>query len=334
MRTGNSAEMVLAGDIGGTNARLRLYDRKGQKVAHEAVLPSLGAPSLASIVAKYLNDRKVRVSSAVLGIAGPVVNGISRLTNLPWIVDEKKLSRDLGIPKVTVLNDLAAVAIGCTRVGPAVRVVVSAGKPPKKGGNVAVIAAGTGLGEALLVWDRDHYIPCATEGGHTDLGPTSDIEIELLVYLRKRLKVEHVSYERVLSGPGLGNVYDFFVERRGGEEPAIVKKLAKGDRNAMITSLGLAGKSRAAADAVDIFARMYGAEAGNLALKGLTYAGVYLCGRIAAEIIPRKKSLFLAGMRDKGRLVDLLSRMPVTIVKDSLVGLAGAGYLAARQLAE
>src|SRR5450432_4191032 len=143
MRTGNTAEMVLAGDIGGTNARLRLYDRTGKIVAHEAVLSSVGAPSLGSIVAKYLNGRKARVGSAVLGVAGPVVNGVSRPTNLPWVIDERKLARELGIPKVSLLNDLAAVAIGCTRVGASARLVLSPGRPSKKGGgNVEVIAAG------------------------------------------------------------------------------------------------------------------------------------------------------------------------------------------------
>ncbi|HKQ68804.1 MAG TPA: glucokinase [Polyangiaceae bacterium] len=332
MRNGHSVDMVLAGDIGGTNARLRLYDRKGERVAHEAILPSAGAPSLSAIVSKYLGKRKTKVASAVLGIAGPVVDGVARPTNLPWVIDQRELSAELGIPKVSLLNDLAAVAIGCTRLARASRIVIAKGKAPK-GGNIAVIAAGTGLGEALLIWDGDHYVPCATEGGHTDFAPTSDLEVDLLAFLRRRLKADRVSYERVLSGPGLGNLYDFFVERHGGELPAVERRLAKGDRNATISALGLAKKSRPAADAVDLFAGVYGAEAGNLALKGLSLGGVFLSGRIATDIIPRKKALFLQSMRDKGRMGELLARVPVTISKDRLVGLTGAGYLAARLVA-
>jgi len=328
MRKGDSVEQVLAGDIGGTNARLRLYDRTGAKVRHEAILPSAGAPSLAAIVGGYLAGRRARVRSAVLAIAGPVVNGVSQVTNLPWVIDERKLSRELKIPHVSLMNDLAAVAIGCTRLGPAARTVLSKGRPPK-GGNIAVIAAGTGLGEALLVWDHDHYVPCQTEGGHADLAPTSELEVDLYHFLKRRLSITRVSYERVLSGPGLGNVYDFFVDR-DGEESANAKELESGDRNAKISAMGLAGKSRAASQAIDLFSRVYGSEAGNLILKGLALGGIFLSGRIANDIIPHRKDIFLAGLREKGRLSPLVERVPVTVVKDSLVGLAGAGYLAAR----
>jgi len=329
MRKGSSVEQVLAGDIGGTNARLRLYDRTGEKVRHEAVLPSVGAPSLAAIVGGYLIERRAHVRSAVLGIAGPVVNGISQVTNLPWVIDERKLARQLKIPRVSLMNDLAAVAIGCTRLGPSARTVLAKGRPPKGVNNIAVIAAGTGLGEALLVWDRDHYVPCQTEGGHADFAPTSELEVDLYHFLKRRLAIARVSYERVLSGPGLGNVYDFFVER-DGEETANAKELENGDRNAKIAGLGLSGKSRAASQAVDLFARVYGSESGNLILKGLALGGVFLSGRIANDIIPHRKDIFLAGLREKGRLGALVERVPVTVVKDSLVGLAGAGYLAAR----
>jgi glucokinase len=321
------SEWVLAGDIGGTNARLRLYDARGLKVVHEAVVPSAGEPSLEAIVAKYLAKRKARVTAAALAVAGPVVDGVSRTTNLPWVVDENQLSRDLGIPRVWLLNDLAAAAVGCTHAGRAAKVLLARGQPPRTG-NVAVISAGTGLGEALLIWDRDHYVPSASEGGHTDFAPTSALESELLDFLRKRVG-GRVSYERILSGPGFAHVYDFFRER-DGEDAKNDRRLRVADRSPIISSLGLSKKSRAAMHAVDLFARVYGAEAGNLALKGLAVGGVYLCGRMAAEILPTKKAAFLSGFRDKGRMADLLSRVPVTIVTDSLVGLTGAGYLAAR----
>jgi glucokinase len=326
MRTGTQAALVLAGDIGGTNARLRLYDPAGDKAVHEVVLPSAG-PSLEAIVGGYLARRKVRVSAAVLGVPGPVVDGVARPTNLPWVINARKLGRALDIPHVALVNDLAAIAIGCTRAPESSRLVLSPGKAPK-GGNVAVISAGTGLGEAMLVWDGSRHVPCASEGGHADYAPSSAVEVDLLVFLRKKLGVQHISFERVLSGPGLGNVYDFFVDRLGEAAP-IIRQLSTGDRNAKIASLGLARKSRAAAEAVDVFARIYGAESGNLALKALSLGGVYLSGRIACEIVPERRDIFLAAMRDKGRLGTLLSRMPVVIVKDSLIGLAGAGYLAA-----
>ncbi len=325
-----AVEMVLAGDIGGTHARLRLYDRVGRKIAHEAVLSSAAAPSLAAIVREYLAPRKARVVAAVLGIAGPVVDGVAIATNLPWVIDERKLARELRIPKLSLLNDLAAGAVGCTRIGRSARVTLATGHAIR-GGNIAVIAAGTGLGESLLIWDGHEYVPSATEGGHCDYGPNSQLEVDLLLYLRKKLATEHVSNERVLSGPGIGHVYDFFVERLGDEPSDIQSGLARSeDRNALITALGLSGESRAAAEALDLFARIYGAETGNLALKGLALGGIFLCGHIAAAIVPNKKEIFLAGLRNKGRMGELLARIPVTVVTDPFVGLTGAGYLAAR----
>jgi glucokinase len=332
MRITESAQMVLAGDIGGTNARLRLYERKGKRILDEAVLPSRGAASLSVLLREYLSKRKGRVVAAVLGVAGPVVGGVADVTNLPWkVIDERKLSKELRIPKVLLINDLAAGAVGCARVHPLARKVISKGKP-QKGGNIAVIAAGTGLGQAGLVWDgsRSEYVHWATEGGHCDYAPTSDLEVELWSYLRSLFNGGHVSIERALSGPGLGRIYDFFVNRHGGESLEVAERLASGDRNANIATLGLAKASPAAADAVDLFARIYGTEAGNLTLKSLGLGGVYLLGRIAATIIPRKKAIFLEGMRYKGRMGELLARVPVTVVTDRFVGLTGAGYLAAR----
>jgi glucokinase len=322
------SEWVLAGDIGGTNARLRLYDSRGVKIVHEAVVPSAGEPSLETIVAKYLTKRKAHVRAAALAVAGPVVDGVSRTTNLPWVVDENKLARELGIQRVWLVNDLAAAAVGCTHVARSSTVTLARGEPPRAG-NIAVISAGTGLGEALLIWDRDHYVPSASEGGHVDFAPTSPLEDELLSYLRAKLGADRVSYERILSGPGLGHVYDFFRDR-DGEDAKNARRLRTADRPPVISALGLSKKSRAAVQAIELFARVYGAESGNLALKGLSVRGVYLCGRMAAEILPPMKKAFLSGFRDKGRMADLLSRVPVTIVTDSLVGLTGAGYLAAR----
>jgi glucokinase len=330
MPKADAQQMVLAGDIGGTNARFRLYDRAGRRILDEAVLPSAQAKSLSALLREYLAQRKGRIVAAVLAVAGPVVGGVADVTNLPWkVIDERKLAKEIGIPKVSLINDLAAGAVGCTLVPPSERIVIAKGKP-REGANIAVIAAGTGLGEAMLVWGGDEYVPSATEGGHCDFAPNSELELELWSYLKSITGNGHLSIERALSGPGLGRIYEFFVHRHGGESFEIAEQLASGDRNANIATLGLSGKSRAAADAVDLFAHIYGAETGNLTLKGFAIGGAYLLGRIATTIIPRKKAQFLAGMRYKGRMGELLERVPVTVVRDRFVGLTGAGYLAAR----
>jgi glucokinase len=336
MRKSSSRDLLLAGDIGGTHARLRLCDR-AERVVDEQVFSSR-APSLAAIVRGYLTAQKAKVTAAVLGIAGPVVGGVVRATNLPWTADEKRLARDLDIPKVQLVNDLAALAVGCTRIGRSAKVTIAKGRTVT-GGNMAVIAAGTGLGEALLIWDGHRFIPCATEGGHSDFGPTTEVEIHLLEHLRHGATGEHVSGEDVLSGPGLGRMYDFFVDHMGPrararEDATIAPRLAVGDRNAAITELGLAGESPAAVRAVDLFASVYGAEAGNLVLRGLALGGLFVCGGIAARVVPKKKALFLAAMRNKGRMSKLVSQVPVILVDDKLVGLVGAGHLAARLAAE
>src|SRR5258708_22716324 len=243
MRITESAQMVLAGDIGGTNARLRLYERRGKRILDEAVLPSRGVASLSVLLREYLSKRKGKVVAAVLGVAGPVVGGVADVTNLPWkVIDERKLAKELRIPKVSLINDLAAGAVGCTRVHASAREVISKGKP-QKGGNIAVIAAGTGLGQAALVWDGSEYVPSATQGRHCDYAPTSQLKVELWSYLRNLFNTGHVSVERALSGPGLGRIYDFFVNRHGGESLEIAERLASGDRNANIATLGLAKAS-------------------------------------------------------------------------------------------
>lgn len=333
MPTRPSRKLLLAGDIGGTNARLRLYDGSLANVVDEAVFPSRSAPSLAAIVRPYLAARKAKISAAVFGIAGPVIGGVVRATNLPWKTDEKRLARELGIFRLKLVNDLAAVALGAMYVGKAARKTIASGRAVA-GANMAVISAGTGLGEALLVWDGSKYLPIATEGGHSDFGPNSDVESDLLSYWRRHHEGSHVSAELLLSGPGLGRIYDFFSEGRAKESAAVRKRLAEGDRNAAIAELGLTKESRTAALAVDLFAQIYGAEAGNLVLKGLAVGGLYVCGNIAAQVLPPKKSLFLGAMRQKGRVSELLSRTPVTLVNDRFVGLVGAGHLAARLAAE
>jgi glucokinase len=324
--------MLIAGDIGGTHARLTLLTPEG-RVARREVYDSRRFASLEAVLRTFLGKPAPRVRAAAFGVAGPVVSGRCSATNLPWVIDARALERKLGIRKVTLLNDLVALSLGALGVSKGkLHPLGRAGVPRKKGGNIAVIAAGTGLGEAILVWDEEgeRFVPSPTEGGHSDFAPSDETEAELLSFLRGRFG--HVSWERILSGAGLGNLYDFFrLTRSTGETEGNARAIEVApDRNAAIAELGLAGTSRAAADAVELFGRIYGAEAGNLALKTLGVGGVYVCGNIAAKMLPvlEKGAAFRASFEDKGRFRELMEKIPVAVVLDSDVGLAGAKRVA------
>jgi glucokinase len=328
------SHVVLVGDIGGTHARLSLLTPGGRTVAHKE-FESRRYRSLEEVVRAFLgaiepHRPKAKVLAAAFGIAGPVVNGRCVATNLPWSVDARTLARKLAIRRVILLNDLVALSLGALGVPRSKLHALNGTRTPRKGkANVAVIAAGTGLGEAILVWDGARFVPSATEGGHADFAPRDDVEVELLQFLRARFG--HVSWERVLSGSGLGNLYDFFRHAKGvSEDAGNAQALADAtDRNATITQLGLAGASEAASRAVDLFASIYGAEAGNLALKTLALGGVYVCGNIAARMIPvLDRGGFRRAFVAKGRMATLLEKIPVAVVCDSDVGLAGAASVA------
>jgi glucokinase len=325
--------VLLVGDIGGTHARLSLLTPQGRSVRHE-VFESRKHPSLEAVAREFLGKFPSRVTAAAFGIAGPVVNGRSAATNLPWVVDARVLSRKLGIRRVTLLNDLVALSLGAVGASRSkLHVMGGAGPPKKKGSNVAVIAAGTGLGEALLVWDGARFVPSATEGGHSDFAPRDDVQVALFQFLRARFG--HVSWERVLSGDGLGHCYDFFRQAQNIAESADNAHAieATGDRNAKIAQLGMACESDAASRAVDLFASMYGAEAGNLALKSLAVGGVFVCGNIASRMLPvLDRGGFHRAFVDKGRFTALMERIPVAVVLDSDVGLAGAARVALGRL--
>jgi glucokinase len=321
----------LVGDIGGTHTRLSLVDPTGRTVRRQD-LESRRFPSLEEAIRTFLGKEgpsfKVRV--AVFGVAGVVVGGRVKTTNLPWVVDAKTLSRRLSIKRVTLLNDLVALALGTLGVSSRkLHVLGHAGAPRRKNANIAVLGAGTGLGEAMLVWNDGRYIPSATEGGHADFAPRDEVEVELLQFLRARFG--HVSWERILSGNGLGNVYDFFCQGRGvAESSENVRAIATAaDRNAAISELGLAGGSQAASQAVELFATIYGAEAGNLALKTLALGGVYVTGAIASRLLPvLDRGGFRRAFADKGRFVPLMEKIPVAVVLDPDIGLAGAARVA------
>jgi glucokinase len=321
--------VLLVGDIGGTHARLSLLTAEGRTVRHD-VFESRKHASLEAVARKFLGEPKPRVTAAAFGVAGPVVKGRVTATNFPWVIDARVLSRKLAIRRVTLLNDLVALSLGALEVPRRrLHVIGASGAPQKKGANLAVIAAGTGLGEGLLVWDGVRFVPSPTEGGHSDFAPRDDLEVDLLKFLRARFG--HVSWERVLSGDGLGHLYDFFRQskRRADSRENTRTIEAAADRNAAIAQLGIAGTSDPAARAVDLFASIYGAEAGNLVLKSLAVGGVFVCGNIAARLLPvLDRGGFHRAFVDKGRFMRLMERVPVAVVLDSDVGLAGAARVA------
>jgi glucokinase len=283
--------------------------------------------SLESAVRAFLGPKPPKIAAASFGIAGPVIRQRCEATNLPWIVDGVKLVRALRIERVTLMNDLVGLAYGALLEPKSRLAVLQVGPPVKRGENVCTIAAGTGLGEAALVWDHDHHVPLATEGAHADFAPQHRTEWDLLEYVAKRFP--HVSYERLVSGPGIGVLYDFFREvesvRESKANEARIEESS--DRNAEITRLGESGRSRPADLALDLFARLYGAETGNLVLKTLATGGVFVAGRIAATLTGTlKRRGFLEAFRAKGRFRKLLEKVPVAVVLDSGVGIKGVAF--------
>jgi glucokinase len=318
--------VFLAGDIGGTNARLALVSERGRFLRRET-LSSHAHPSLESAVRAFLGVRPPKILAATFGIAGPVIKQRCEATNLPWIVDGAKLSRALRIPNVTLINDLVGLSYGALLEPPSRLAVLQVGVPRKRGENICTIAAGTGLGEAALVWDGEGHVPLATEGAHVDFAAQHRTEWDLFEYAAKRYG--HVSYERLVSGPGIGLLYDFFREvERVKESKANEARIEESsDRNAEIARLGESGRSRPADLALDLFARLYGAEAGNLALKTLATGGVFVAGGISARLANTlKRRGFLESFRAKGRFRKLLERVPVAVVLDPGVGLAGVAF--------
>lgn len=269
----------------------------------------------------------------MFGVAGPVRGQVASVTNLPWKLDAARIARSLSIPKVVLANDLAVAARGCLHLSPDIAVPLGGRNATLAGQDLAVIAAGTGLGEALLVWNGKSHLVVPTEGGHADFAPRSPLEVDLWQFLARRYP-DHVSYERVLSGDGLGAIYDFFSAQAGRTPKAVGKRLAEGDRNAAIAEIGLAGDYEPAKKAVESFARIYGAEAGNLALKGLALGGVFVAGNIARHIVSARRESFLEGFRAKGRFTKMMTQIPVVLVTDPLIGVRGALAVAREVLAE
>ena len=321
--------MILVGDIGGTHTRMALFsERDGRlNLEREQVYPSREHASLNEIVSRFVSDQGVRPEAACFGIAGPVLNGRANVSNLAWIVDAEQLSRETAISPVWLINDLMAHASGIPDLGDADLIVLNAGQPLR--GNAALIAAGTGLGEAGMFWDGTMYHPFPAEGGHADFGPNSEPERELHSYLEKRYG--HVSCERVLSGPGIKNIYDFLCDSGAEQEPAwLNEELAQAaDPSALISQYGIQGKAAVCERTLDLFVGIYGAEAGNVALRMMAVGGVFVSGGIAGKILPKMQSPpFMKAFLAKGRMAALLESVPVKLIINEHIGLFGAARYA------
>lgn len=320
--------MLLAGDIGGTKTNLAIYSHASgpRSPLVEATFPSDDYPSLQAIAREFLARVQFEVKWGCFGVAGPVVNGHVKTTNLPWEMDEAELRETLNLEEVHLLNDLESIANAIPSLAAEDIYTLNEGSV-EHGGSIAVIAPGTGLGEAFMTWDGHHYQAHPSEGGHTDFAPSNETEIELLRFLMKRL--DHVSYEWVCSGMGIPNIYAFYKESGYAPEPDwLTERLAAAeDPTPVIVSAALSDEhySTLCEATLNTFVSVLGAEAGNLALKMLATGGIYLGGGIPPRILPSlKDERFIASFLRKGRFSELLRRMPVRVILNPKAGLMGA----------
>ncbi len=327
--------MILAGDIGGTNARLAYFQPQNGHLhlITERVYPSREHSELGEIVTQFVEDSGTRPEAACFGIAGPVRNGRVDATNLPWVIEQSRLAQQIHLPATLLINDLEASAWGIGALGAGDLVPLNKVSGPVSG-NQAVIAPGTGLGEAGLFWDGTRHHVFACEGGHADFAPQDDLQIELLRFLRARFG--HVSYERTLSGPGLVNVYEFLRDTGLGKESAeFAAVLKNSDPAAAISRAALDGTQPLAEKALDVWISVFGAEASNLALKTMATGGLFLAGGISPKILAKLSGpLFMNSFVNKGRLRPLLESIPVQVVTNDKAGLLGAARCAAVRGAE
>ncbi len=314
--------MILSGDIGGTNTRLAIF--KDNRKVVEKKFASQNYMSLEDIIDEFLKESKIQIQKAGFGIAGPIREQRCVATNLPWIVDAEKIRKHLKISSCVLLNDLEAKAYGIRVLKKEEFFLLHQGLSQK--GNQALIAAGTGLGEAGLYWDGKEHHPFACEGGHVDFAPRNELEVELLFYLQK--KTEHVSYERVVSGPGLYSIYEFFISTKKEKESLEVKEAMKKKQPPMVISeYGKNLKDPACTKALDLFLSLYGAASGNLALKFLSLGGFYIGGGIAPTLTKQmKEGSFLPSFFNKGRFKPLLESIPIWVILNDDASLLGVTY--------
>jgi glucokinase len=322
--------MLLAGDVGGTKTALALV--QGGAIVERRTYPSAAFASFDALVSDFLGERSKQVSRACIGIAGPVIDDVCRATNLPWVVEARGLERAFGFQRVKLVNDFRALATGISEL-PGSDLAVLNDAPSDPAGPWVLLGAGTGLGEAVAIRTGTGVELIASEGGHVDFAPRNELEIELLRFLLKRH--QRVSYERILAGRGLVALYDFLRSRSPGlESPALRDELAAarapGAGAPIVSRHGLARDDALCDQALSLFVSVYGAEAGNLALKVVARGGVFVAGGIAPKILPRMlDGTFRASFIDKGRLSPMLESTPVKVVVNTDAGLLGAASLAA-----
>lgn len=319
---------VLVGDIGGTKTSLALADISGERIdLHEPrSYASADWPGLEACARAYLEETGLRCERGAFAVAGPVHEDRCATTNLAWVVDARALESALGLPRVRLLNDLEAVAWAVPALEPAAIEQLQAGDGSR--GNACVIAAGTGLGEAGLFFDGVRQHPFASEGGHADFAPVGDLELALLGFVRRTHA--RVSWERVVSGMGIANLYAFLLEHRGGSTPAWLRdEIAAGDLAAAVAHAAAREADPICVETMQLLFTLYGREAGNLALKHMALGGVYLAGGVTQRNLELLRgSGFIDAFRDKGRMQPLMQRMPVRVILDPHAGLRGAGRLA------
>jgi glucokinase len=320
--------MLLAGDIGGTKTILGVYSSENgpRHPLVEHRYPSDEYPSLAKVVQDFMQRCDYAIDRACFGVAGPVVEGRAEITNLPWVINRHNLQDVLGVEDVVLMNDLQAIASAVPVLEPDDLFTLNAGKQVE-GGTIAVVAPGTGLGEAYLTWDGGRYHAHASEGGHVDFAPRNAMEMEMLRFLLRRM--DHVSYERVCSGKGIPNIYAYLKDSGYAEEPPWLAQrlVASDDPTPVIVSAALDDDApcELCTETLEIFVSILGAEAGNMALKVLSTGGVYIAGGIPPRILPAlQHQHFMQSFLRKGRFTDLLVRMPVHVITNAKAALIGA----------
>jgi glucokinase len=324
--------MIIAGDIGGTKTNVALFETDGDalgRIVTQQSFPSGKYDSLEAILAEFVVAHKPEnLTRACFGVAGPVAAGRVETPNLAWKVSGETLAKTLGVGHVGLINDLEATAYGIEELKPEQFHTLNEGDSARQG-HRALIAAGTGLGMAGIFFDGKHYRPMASEGGHVDFAPRNEREFQLLQYLQEKLG-GRVSYERVLSGPGLFNVYSFLRDRGLYEEPQwLADEIASGDRTAPVSRAGLEGRVELAVRALEMFVEIYGAMSGNLALIMKSFGGLYVGGGIAPKIIEKlKDGTFMRTYSDKGRMSGLVESIPVRVILDDKTALYGAARCA------
>ncbi|MFC1838414.1 glucokinase [Thermodesulfobacteriota bacterium] len=326
----NNKDIILAGDIGGTKTSIGIFSmgKKRPSLKYKVSYPSADYNNLEDIIDKFLAGSRIKPVQACFGVAGPVKNGNCKTTNLPWNISEKKIQKYFKLKKTVLINDLRAMACSVPFLtGSEVSRLNSIRSPGN--GNISLIAPGTGLGVALLIYNNGEYLPVSSEGGHVDFAPNNDLESGLLRYLGK--KYDHVSIERILSGEGLYSIFNYLISIGAYKSPKwLLKKIEEGDPAKVINEAAGTRRQKLCLKTIDIFISILGAAAGNLTLTGMTTGGVYLGGGIPPNLLWRlKKGIFMKSFTEKGRFKSILDRIPVKVILNdnaALLGAAIAGF--------